>query len=70
MCQFDSPATRGQMLLFTANVIKFSTKTSRGENKILGEPLKKRRHLVRYFTNLVPATLFSERERGDGEFLQ
>ena len=38
------------------------------DNKILKEPLKKRRYLVRYFTNLVPATLFTERKRGDGEF--
>lgn len=38
------------------------------DNKILKEPLKKRRYLVRYFTNLVPVTLFMERKRGDEEF--
>ena len=32
------------------------------------EPVKKRRHLTRFLTSLVPVTLFTERKRGDGAF--
>ena len=32
------------------------------------EPVKKRRHLTRFFTSLVSVTLFIERKRGDGAF--
>ncbi|HBA68223.1 MAG TPA: hypothetical protein DCZ40_02570 [Lachnospiraceae bacterium] len=47
-------------------VFYFCQYSSPAENIFLKEPLKKRRHLVRFPTNLVPATLFVERERGDG----
>ena len=32
---------------------------------MLKEPVKKRRHLTRFLTNLVSVTLFTERKRGD-----
>jgi len=62
-----------EWLLFTPNVIKLAPQPSREGNKMLKKPLKKRRHLVRSWVakqlaNLVPATLFLERKRGDGAF--
>ena len=35
---------------------------------MLKEPFEKRRHLARYFTSLVSAAFFTERERGDEVF--